>query len=154
MNIKKQGYAKAIKLQRWQSPVEDVLLLFSERICIVYFFVRDDSGNGIDESCIGKLEFHGAHAVRSSRTEVLPYYDHDHVYHSSILEVFDSKWREEALAGVYSEKLAASILKTLRHFIVAGHDIYHEIAAESYVEQYIQNGTQEFLFATRQLGVD
>jgi hypothetical protein len=149
--MKTEAYAKAIKLERWQSPVEDVLLLYSEGTCIVYFLIQSDTGDQLDECCIGKLQFFGAHAVRSFRTEVLPYYDHQHDYHSYILEVFQSPWRAEALVGIYSEQLKASLLARARHFIVAGHDIYHEIVAESYNEQYITNNSEEFVCVSREL---
>jgi len=144
-----QGYAKAIRLRRWQSPVADVLLIFSEEICSVYFCIQNDSDGHLDPSSIGRLQFSSAHAVRSCRTEVLPYYDRENSYHSCILEVFESPWLPHALSGIYSEDLRASRLKKMRHFIVAGHDIYHELAAEAYEEQYIGADAADFELASR-----
>jgi hypothetical protein len=132
--------AKAIPLTEWQDPVEDVALLLSERGCTVYFTVGESEK-------IGRLLFEGVWATRSVRTEVAPYDDTASGFSSYIVEVFDSPWPNEVKGGFYTESAQARLRAESRHFLVKGHDVYHEVLCRTYVEAYLSPGESGFSYA-------
>jgi hypothetical protein len=121
--------ASPIKLEFWQDPQSDVILIYSERECSVYF--RCWSSAGVPADYIGQLAFRGVSAVRSFPREFLPYQITHHNEKSYVLKVADSD-----LASDYVDyrKLhyPESPLRENTHFVVIGHDIYHEILATSF----------------------
>lgn len=142
---RKKPSARAIALSQWQDPVNDVAVVFSEGTCCVYFFVRDSE-------LLGKLSFDGVWAIRGVRTEIAPYMDRESHLGSHILEVFDSLWPSEIECGFYGEQSKKRLHKESRHFLVKGHDIYHEILCTDYSEQYLSKTDEEYPFALRVLG--
>jgi hypothetical protein len=133
-------HAKAIPLREWQDPVEDVAILLSERRCTVYFSVGESEK-------IGRLSFEGVWATRSVRTEVAPFDDTASGYSSYIIEVFDSSWPAEVEHGFYTESARARLYNESRHFLVKGHDVYHEVLCRGYVEAYLSPGELSFPYA-------
>lgn len=126
--------ANPIPLEFWQDPQSDVILIYGEHECAVYF--RCWSSAGVPAGYIGQLVFRNVSAVRSFPREFLPYQIKDHREHSYVLQVSDS---DLALDYVNYRKLhyPSSPLLEKMHFVVAGHDIYHEILAESFVASTI-----------------
>lgn len=114
--------AVVLPLEFWQDPVNEVLLLYSDLRCSIYFPCWTDSREPAD--FLGYLEFENASAVRSARREHPPYRVPDHDHHSYILEIPHSAW-------VYTPEA--------RHFVVMGHDVYHEIVAASFTATTIPN---------------
>ena len=138
-------FAKAIGLQEWQDPVDDVVAVFSERSCDVYFFIRESEK-------IGKLSFEAAWAFRSVKTECAPYMDRESTLHSYVLEVFNSPWPSEIEFGFYTESSKARLHSEAKHFLVQGHDIYHEVLCRGYTEKYLMKSDGEYSYARRLLG--
>jgi hypothetical protein len=141
---KEKSFAKAIELEQWQDPVEDVAAVFSEEVCNVYFFVRDSE-------LIGKLSFDRATAFRSVRTEVAPHMDSESKFSSYILEVFHSPRPGDIEFGFYTEQ-AREFLRKKRHFLVKGHDIYHEVLCLDFSESYLSKEDDEYSYAQKVLG--
>ena len=128
--------AIAKQLTYWQDPQGDVLLFYSERDCNVYFGCWLQSGEPADFAC--KLTFYDTGAIRSYPREFLPYQIKNHEYHSKILLVEDSDMlKEYKLYRTHQYPNDKRPLKQLLHFIVVGHDIYHEILPEKYEEQKV-----------------
>jgi len=127
--------ATVIPLKSWQDPVSDVVLLYSERECSVFFPCRLESGEPADY--IGHLAFEHASAVRSFGREFLPYRLPKHGRHSYILTVPDSDMVREHVAYRQSHYPQWPSLPTPTHYVVVGHDIYHEVLATSYTESTI-----------------
>jgi hypothetical protein len=125
-----QPHAQALPLKEWQDPVEDVVLLFSECRCSVYFRVGDSPK-------VGMLTFSGVWAVRSVRSEVSPHLDTKHNLSSYLLQVFNSVWPREVEGAFYTPDSKQRLHSEAKHFIVKGHDIYHEILCRSYTEDYL-----------------
>ena len=121
--------AREIKLEFWQDPQSDVILVYGERECSVYF--RCWSNAGIPADYIAQLEFRGVSAVRSYPREFLPYEVTGHNEKSYILKVLDSDLASEYVdyRKVFYPKFPVA---EQTHFVVVGHDIYHEILAASF----------------------
>jgi len=120
--------ANIIPLEFWKDPQSDVILVYGERECSVYF--RRWSSAGVPADYIGELSFEGASAVRSFDREFIPYQTKRHEK-SYILQVPDSdlaRNRVEYRKRHYPQYLISG--KT--HFVVVGHDIYHEILATKF----------------------
>jgi hypothetical protein len=118
-----------LPLPFWQYPQGDVVLIYSEAECSVYFACWASSGEPAD--FIGHLAFGHASAVRSFSREFLPYRIPPHSGHSFILQIPDSEFVREHFA--YRQKHYPQFPgKEKRHFVVVGHDIYHEILATEF----------------------
>lgn len=128
--------AHVVPLEFWQDPQSDVILIFGEWECSVYFRCWTSAGTPAD--FIGHLSFVGSSAVRSFHREYCPYQPEEHNHSSYILRVEDSD-----LARDYVEyrKLhyPRSEPKSMTHYVVVGHDIYHEILARSFTASAIPN---------------
>jgi hypothetical protein len=120
-----------IPLEFWQDPQGDVILIFSEHECSVYFGCWSVAGEPAD--FIGHLSFRDASAVRSFGREFLPYDVPRHEHHSYILSIADSDFIREHIA-YRKQHYPSSRVDALNrvHYVVAGHDIYHEILAGSF----------------------
>ncbi len=127
--------ATVIPLKSWQDPQGDVVLLYSERECSVFFPCWLEAGQSAD--FIGHLAFEHASAVRSFGREFLPYRLPKHSHHSYILTVPDSDMVREHVAYRQSHYPQWPSLPVPTHFVVVGDDIYHEILATSYTESTI-----------------
>src|SRR5437588_8424600 len=88
--------ATVIPLKNWQDPQGDVVLLYAERECSVFFSCWLSPGEPADY--IGQLSFEHASAVRSFGREFLPYRLPKHSHHSYILTVPDSDMVREYVA--------------------------------------------------------
>ena len=122
--------ANIIPLEFWQDPQGDVLLIYGDHECSVYF--NGWASAGIDADFIGKLSFDGASAVRSFAREFIPYQAKRDGQKSCILQVPDSdlaRNRVEYRKRHYPEHP----ISEQAHFVVVGHDIYHEILASKFV---------------------
>jgi hypothetical protein len=122
--------ADIIELEFWQDPVSDRILICSELECSIY--VRCWSERGIPADFIGQLSFAGDAAVRSFPREFIPYrVTRSATSKSYILRVSDSD-----LARDYVDYRKSHYpnhpTKEKTHFVVVGHDIYHEILADSF----------------------
>lgn len=129
MEITKE--AIVIPLEFWQDPQGDIILVYSEYECTVYFNCW--SSAGISADFIGQLSFERASAVRSFGREFLPYRIPTHSSHSYVLSIPQSDLVREHVA--YREKHYAHLsLKrpTPEHYVVVGHDIYHEVLAAGF----------------------
>lgn len=123
--------ATVIPLEFWQDPQSDVILVYSERECSVFFNCWTDSG--VPADFIGQISFEYAAATRSFMREFLPYGIPAHRGHSYILEISDSPFVQEYIA--YRQRhYADDRLKrpAPKHYVVVGHDIYHEILADGF----------------------
>jgi len=118
--------AAIVPLPFWQDPQGDVILVYSEVECSVYFGCWSTTGEPAD--FIGHLTFEHASAVRSFSREFLPYRIPTHSGHSYILEILDSEFVRQHVA--YRQHHYPNFPGSKRrHFVVVGHDVYHEILA-------------------------
>ena len=126
--------ADIVPLQFWQDPQSDVILIYGECECSVYFRCWESAGFPADY--IGHLSFEGASAVRSFPREHHPYQTPEVGQRSYILRVEDSD-----LARNYIEYRTRHYpqfqIKEKTHYVVLGHDIYHEILATSFATAMI-----------------
>jgi hypothetical protein len=137
-------FARAIPLQQWQDHVENIAVVFSDAACSIYFFVRDSE-------LIGKLSFDCAVACRSVCTEVAPYEARESSLSSYILEICHSPWPAEIEFGFYTEQARVRNSEK-RHFLVKGHDVYHEVLCREFSELYLSTQDSEYSFAQKVLG--
>lgn len=122
--------ATVIPLPYWQDPQGDVVVHFSERSCSVYFGCWDESGAPAD--FIGQVAFEGACACRSFRREFLPL-RHGSTAKSYLLQIADSDLLREIQAHREQHYPHSQTIRgPLWHFVVVGHDIYHEVAATGF----------------------
>ena len=120
-----------IPLDFWQDPQGDLILIYSEHECVIYCACWVASGERAD--FIGKLSFERGRGVRSYGREYLPYELPKHGYNSWILQIPDSDLIQQHLAyrrKHYPDSPAKQ--KVPNHYVVAGHDIYHEILADGF----------------------
>ena len=130
--------ATIIPLKFWQDPNNDVILIYSERQCSVYFACWRSAGEPAD--FIGQLTFDHASDVRSAWREHPPYRIPSHSCHSYILEIPDSEFVRQYVAFRNLRSPEFPITAAERHhFVVVGHDIYHEIVAEGFTAETIPN---------------
>jgi len=128
--------AAILQLPFWQDPQGDVVLIYSEVECSVYFPCWSGAGDPAD--FIGHLSFEHASTVRSFRREFLPYQIPIHTGHSYILHIPDSDLVREHVA--YRKRhYPNSPARDTRHFVVLGHDIYHEILATEFSARAVPN---------------
>lgn len=118
-----------IPLEIWQDPVGDVLLIYSERECSVYFSCWTEAAT--PANFIGHLIFERAHGVRSFPREYLPYSSPAGDAKSWVMQVFGSEFIEEYLAYRKRHYPTGPVTEP-SHFVVHGHDIYHEILADRF----------------------
>jgi len=129
--------AVAIPLEVWQDPQGDVILIYSENECSVYFACWAGAGEPAD--FIGHLSFDHGCGVRSFHREFSPY-QVSNPGKSEILRIPDSELVREHLA--YRKRHYSHLPPKLvvpNHYVVRGHDIYHEILADGFVCNKIPN---------------
>lgn len=126
--------ATVIALKSWQDPQGDVVLLYAERECSVFFPCWLSSGEPAD--FIGHLSFEHVSAVRSFGREFLPYRLPEHSPHSYILTVSESDMVREHVA-YRQQHYPQWPGPRPTHYVVVGHDIYHEILATGWTESTI-----------------
>jgi hypothetical protein len=85
--------ANIIPLEFWKDPQSDVIVIFSERECSVYFSCWTSAGEPAD--FIGKLSFNGAAAVRSLDHEFNPY-QYEGSFRFPILIWSEIEWNTES----------------------------------------------------------
>jgi hypothetical protein len=125
-----------IPLEFWKDPQGDIILIFSERECSIYFNCWSAPGEPAD--FIGHLSFQHASAARSFNREFLPYHVTKHEHRSYILSIADSDFIREHAA--YREQHYPGSRVDARdrvHYVVEGHDIYHEVLAASFAASKI-----------------
>ena len=110
--------AIVIPLEFWQDPQGDVILIYSEHEC---------------------SSFEHASVVRSFTREFLPYRLPRHDHRSYILRIPESELIREHVAYRQQRYPHMPTLPTPNHYAVVGHDIYHEILANSLVAGTIPN---------------
>ena len=121
--------AIVLPLQFWQDPQGDVVLIYSEIECSVYFACW--LARGVPADFVGHLVFEHASTVRSFSREYIPYRRPAHTQRSYILEIPDSELVREHVA--YRKRHYPEFRgRDMRHFVVVGHDIYHEILATAF----------------------
>lgn len=123
-------------LDFWQDPQSDIILIYSENECSVSFRCWSDAG--VPADFIGQLTFSGAAAVRSFHREFVPYQTAEHGLKSYILKVIDSDLTREHVE-YRNLHYPNSPITEKTHFVVVGHDIYHEVLASSFVSTTISN---------------
>jgi hypothetical protein len=123
-----------LPLRSWQDPQGNAVLVFTDADCAVFLPCWDNAGEPADHIC--RLSFAHAAAVRSYRREFTPYQVPSHTHHSYILEVHGSDLLQEHL-DYRRRTYPHSPPRHLRHFVVIAHDIYHEIVAESVIEDAV-----------------
>ena len=129
--------AVAIPLEFWQDPQGDVILIYSEHECSVYFACWLTAGE--PAAFIGHLSFDHALCVRSFHREFSPY-QVSNPGNSENLRVPDSELVREHLA--YRQRHYSHLPTSLvvpNHYVVSGHDIYHEILAVGFKCNRIPN---------------
>lgn len=132
-----------IPLRYWPDPQGDSVLVYSERECSVYRGCWTDAGDPAD--FIARLDFGHVGAVRSFPREFHPYMAKrdpaappevsGHV--GFVLAVSDSDFLREHLEyrkRVYPTSPPDS---GMRHFVIAGHDFFHEILADGFSETMV-----------------
>lgn len=129
--------AIVIPLEFWQDPQGDVILIYSEHECSVYLACWKSTGEPAD--FIGHLSFEHASVVRSFTREFLPYRLPRHDHRSYILRIPESELIHEHVAYRQQRYPHMPTLPTPNHYVVVGHDIYHEILANSLVAGTIPN---------------
>src|SRR6185312_16667593 len=88
--------ATAVPLELWKDPQGDIILVYSERECSIYFGCWEEPGNPADYIC--RLKFQRALGVRSYPHEYHPFSLVGQKTCSDIYEVTDSKWHAERAA--------------------------------------------------------
>ena len=126
--------AAVVPLSCWQDPQGDLVLIYSERECSVFFGCWVRSGEPADY--VGRLSFERAAAVRSYGREFIPYQLPASGVHSYILRVSDSDFLREQVA-YRLQHYPQFAGPPMQHFVVVGHDIYHEVLAASFTEATI-----------------
>jgi hypothetical protein len=118
-----------VPLDIWQDPQGDVILVYSEYECSVYFNCWTSSA--IPADFIAQLSFERASLVQSYRREFLPYRVARHSGHSYILRIPDSALVRDHTSCRQKHYPNSSRFEhpTPEHYVVVGHDIYHEILA-------------------------
>ena len=127
--------ARVVPLHSWQDPQADVLLRYSEDVCEVRFSCWGKDAQPAEYT--GVLLFECARAVRSERSEFAPFDVPVHNVHSYILEVDDCSWVDAVRARnrkLYDVRSTVEA-EPLRHFVVLGHGVYHEVLATGFSEQ-------------------
>jgi hypothetical protein len=131
----------AVSLRYKHDYTEDAVLIYNPRECIVYLFAKEPE----HENSFVKLEFSSAKCIQSARSEACSaakgIYPAE-LGSSFIVELTDSKWSLEA-NKLYA-RYGSSAYLFLRHFVLANHDIFHEILAESFTEKLIVHGEPEY----------
>src|SRR5262245_53014372 len=129
--------AKQIPLGSWQDPQGDVVLVYSLSECSVFFACWEEAGMPAGYVC--HLLFRDAEATRSFPREYIPYEIESLAYKSYVLEIVDSPWLQEQQRE--HKRLQETVYRhspgrpfDARHFVVTGHDIYHEVLAASFEE--------------------
>jgi hypothetical protein len=128
--------ATVIPLEFWKDPQGDIILIFSERECSIYFNCWSASGEPAE--FIGHLSFQHASAVWSFNREFLPYNVPKHEHRSYILTISDSDFIREHFA--YREKHYPGSRVDAHnrvHYVLVGPDIYHEILAANFTSSKI-----------------
>ena len=128
--------AESIPLEVWQDPQSDVILVYSLSECSVYFLCWESGG--VPADYLGHLSFQYASLVRSFRREFSPYQAAE-LHRSDVLRVLDSDLARDVVK--YQESHYPRMpQRTKTHqplFVVRGHDIYHEILADSFTASKI-----------------
>jgi|SRR3974390_2086878 len=128
--------ATIIPLDFWQAPQGDVILVYSEHECSIYFACWKSAA--VPADFIGHLSFERASCVRSFGREYLPYRFQSTSHHSYILQIPDSELLREHVAyrKIHYPNSPANLLDR-NHYVVKGHDIYHEILARDFTASTI-----------------
>ena len=127
--------ADIIPLQFWQDPQSDVILIYGGCECSVYFRCWESAA--ISADYIGHLSFEGASAVRSFPREYHPYRTRDVGQRSYILRVEDSDLARDYI-DYRTRHYPQFRIEEKTHYVVLGHDIYHEILATSFATAMIR----------------
>ena len=125
--------ATAIPIKSWPDPQGDIVLIYSEQECSIFFSCWIASGEPADYIC--RLSFLRAAAVRSFPREFLPYRHPQDAPVPCILRIPDSDMLR-AFVAYRQQHYPQSPFDPSQHshFVVPGHDIYHEILATSFSE--------------------
>jgi len=129
--------AVAIPLEIWQDPQGDVILIYSEYECSIYFACWAAAGE--PANFIGHLSFNRPCSVRGFHREFSPY-QVSNPGKSEILCVPDSELVRQHLA--YQQRHYSHLRPRLvapNHYVVRGHDIYHEILADGFTCDKVPN---------------
>lgn len=130
--------ATVIPLDVWQDPQNDVILIFSEHECSIYFACWRSAGE--PANFIGHISFDRVRGVRSYPREYTPYQISEPIPHSYILQIRDSELVREHIE--FRERHypnSALNVEIPTHYVVLGHDVYHEILASSFKLDTILN---------------
>jgi hypothetical protein len=121
--------ADIVPLEFWQDPQSDVILIYGEWECSDYFRCWESAG--VPANYIGHLSFDGTSAVRSFPREFTPYRPTEQGHRSYILRVQDSDLGRDYI-DYRKLHYPQSHIKEKTHYVVLGHDIYHEILATTF----------------------
>jgi hypothetical protein len=120
-----------IPLDFWKDPQGDVILIFSEYECSVYFGCWSAAGEPAD--FILQLSFQHASTARSFNREFLPYRIPKHEARSYILSITNSEFIDDHFAYRKLHYPQSRVDDHKRvHYVIVGHDIYHEVLAASF----------------------
>ena len=124
-----------IPLQCWCDPQGDSLVIYTAEECSVYRGCWVASAEPSDYIC--HLAFHDVAAVRSFPREFVPY-RWTPTHRSSLLCLLDSDLIQEHIA-YRQHHYPSSVRDTsrLRHYVISGHDFYHDILATGFTEAAI-----------------
>lgn len=128
--------ATTVPIKSWQDPQGDIVLVYSEHECSIFFGCWVASGEPADYIC--HLSFQLAAVVRSFPREILPYRFPLNTTRPCILRIPDSDLLRELV--VYRQRHYPQLPfdpSQYRHFVITGHDIYHEILATGFSEATI-----------------
>jgi hypothetical protein len=128
--------ATTIPIKSWQDPQGDIVLIYSEHECSIFFGCWVASGEPADYIC--HLSFQRTAAVRSFPRDFLPYRFPPDATGPSILYVPDSDLLRELVT--YRQRHYPQPPfdpSQYCHFVIHGHDIYHEILATGFSETTI-----------------
>lgn len=130
--------AVEIPLQFWADPQGDSVVMYSARECLVFRGCWVVPGEPAD--FISCLSFHGVQAVHCFPREYLSNPHLTFALPSSVLSLSDSTLIQEHREFRQRHYPNAWFDPKLRHFIVRGHDFYHEILALGFTETAVQAG--------------
>ena len=122
---------------------EEIIIVFGFQKCSVFLFVEEESGT----PSFLQLTFNDVLCIKSARTDCNPglgiEIEKVEVGISCILELFNTGWAEEAHK---SYRYIGTPFTNKQHFLVAAHDVFHELLASSFTENVIGNQDKDYGF--------
>jgi hypothetical protein len=128
--------ATEVSLQYWPDPQGDSVVIYSARECLVFRGCWAAPGEPAD--FISCLSFQAVKGIRCFPREASPYVHVPRRLHSGVLSLSDSEMiREHRTHRQRHYPNSVDDRPGLLHYVIEGHDFYHEILAHGFTETAI-----------------